>query len=76
MPGAKWSYMLYFFLCLDFGLSLFGSFFFAVLSGGKALDLIIAAILGVSATVALAGASVVHAVDQLPRPAKVNPNIV
>jgi hypothetical protein len=69
--------MLYQILCVDFALSLLGSLFFAIFSGGKPLDLIIAALLGVSTTVALAGAAIIHAIDELPRPPKrPNPNVV
>lgn len=67
--------MIYFLLCVDFGVSLLASF--AIASSGKAVDLIIAAILGVSATVALAGITIVHAIDQLPRPPQpASPNVV
>jgi hypothetical protein len=60
--------MAYWILCAFFALSTLGSIFSA--STGKTMDLIVAAILGVSATVALAGITVVHAIDQLPRPPK------
>lgn len=60
--------MIYWILCADFAISvLFSLISFA---SGKAVDIIIAAIFGVSATVALAGIAIIHAIDQLPRQAK------
>jgi hypothetical protein len=62
--------MIYWLLCADFICSLLGSLFFALGSGGKAIDLIIGAVLGVSATVAIAAIAIIHAIDEIPRPPK------
>lgn len=60
--------MIYWLLVIDMVISLMGAIAFAVTSGGNAPGLTVAAILGVSVTVAIAGAAIVHAIDELPRP--------